>query len=138
MTGKSGILQKVWRINFSTHSFWNICDGNDLSLHCTDFFLERRNRSYYLHCLEEVDLQMRSRWGRGGGGEPLANHHHHDLIETSFGGHDLQTMEIIRSVSSFEKNPYNVSSNLSLLRAHFSKVHVFCEVVEVMEVMGVI
>ena len=33
----------------------------DLSLHCTDFFLERRNRSYYLHCLEEVDLQMRSR-----------------------------------------------------------------------------
>ena len=30
----------------------------DLSLHCTDFFLERRNRSYYLHCLEEVDLQM--------------------------------------------------------------------------------
>ena len=101
---------------------------NDLSLHCTDFFLERRNRSYYLHCLEEVDLQMRSRWGRGGGGEPLANHHHHDLIETSFGGHDLQTMEIIRSVSSFEKNPYNVSSNLSLSRAHFSKVHVFCEV----------
>ena len=99
---------------------------NDLSLHCTDFFLERRNRSYYLHCLEEVDLQMRSRWGRGGG-EPLANHHH-DLIETSFGGHDLQTMEIIRSVSSFEKNPYNVSSNLSLSRAHFSKVHVFCEV----------
>ena len=92
---------------------------NDLSLHCTDFFLERRNRSYYLHCLEEVDLQMRSRWGRGGGGEPLANHHHHDLIETSFGGHDLQTMEIIRSVSSFEKNPYNVSSNLSLSRAHF-------------------
>ena len=68
---------------------------NDLSLHCTDFFLERRNRSYYLHCLEEVDLQ---------------------------------TMEIIRSVSSFEKNPYNVSSNLSLSRAHFSKVHVFCEV----------
>ena len=45
-----------------------------------------------------------------------------------FGGHDLQTMEIIRSVSSFEKNPYNVSSNLSLSRAHFSKVHVFCEV----------
>ena len=36
-----------------------------------------------------------------------------------FGGHDLQTMEIIRSVSSFEKNPYNVSSNLSLSRAHF-------------------
>ena len=32
--------------------------SNDLSLHCTDFFLERRNRSYYLHCLEEVDLQM--------------------------------------------------------------------------------
>ena len=30
---------------------------NDLSLHCTDFFVERRNRSYYLHCLEEVDLQ---------------------------------------------------------------------------------
>ena len=28
-------------------------------------------------------------------------------------------MEIIRSVSSFEKNPYNVSSNLSLSRAHF-------------------
>ena len=52
-----------------------------------------------------------------------------------FGGHDLQTMEIIRSVSSFEKNPYNVSSNLSLSRAHFSKVHVFCEVVEVMEVI---
>ena len=53
-------------------------------------------------------------------------------------------MEIIRSVSSFEKNPYNVSSNLSLSRAHFSKVHVFCmfkfmevvlEVVEVMEVV---
>ena len=30
----------------------------DLSLHCTDFFLERRNISYYLHCLEDVDLQM--------------------------------------------------------------------------------
>ena len=27
MTGKSGIFQKLWRINFSTHSFWNICDG---------------------------------------------------------------------------------------------------------------
>ena len=46
-------------------------------------------------------------------------------------------MEIIRSVSSFEKNPYNVSSNLSLSRAHFSKVQVFCEVVEVVEVMEV-
>ena len=28
----------------------------------------------------------------------------------------------------FRENPYNVSSNLSLSRAHFSKVHVFCEV----------
>ena len=46
-------------------------------------------------------------------------------------------MEIIRSVSSFEKDPYNVSSNLSLSRAHFSKVQVFCEVVEVVEVMEV-
>ena len=26
--------------------------GIDLSLHCMDFFLERRNRLYYLHCLE--------------------------------------------------------------------------------------
>ena len=35
-----------------------IHERNDLSLHCTDFFLERRNRFDYLHCLEEVDLQM--------------------------------------------------------------------------------
>ena len=44
----------------------------------------------------------------------------------------------------FRENPYNVSSNLSLSRAHFGKVHVFCmfkfmevvlEVVEVMEVV---
>ena len=53
-----------------------------------------------------------------GGGEPSG-----EPPPTSsrppFGGHDLQTMEIIRSVSSFEKNPYNVSSNLSLSRAHF-------------------
>ena len=51
-------------------------------------------------------------------GEPLGE----PLLTSSrppFGGHDLQTMEIIRSVSSFEKNPYNVSSNLSLSRAHF-------------------
>ena len=46
-------------------------------------------------------------------GEPLGE----PLLTSSrppFGGHDLQKMEIIRSVSSFEKNPYNVSSNLSL------------------------
>ena len=29
MTGKSGILQKVWSFNFSTHTFWNICDGKN-------------------------------------------------------------------------------------------------------------
>ena len=46
-------------------------------------------------------------------------------------------METIRSHFCFEKNPYNVSSNLSLSRAHFSKVHVFCEVVEVVEVVEV-
>ena len=28
MTGKCGNFQKLWRINFSTHRFWNICDGN--------------------------------------------------------------------------------------------------------------
>ena len=58
----------------------------------------------------------------------MANHHHHNLIETSIWRPRPPDMEIIRSVSSFEKNPYNVSSNLSLSRAHFSKVHVFCEV----------
>ena len=48
-------------------------------------------------------------------------------------------MEIIRSVSSFEKNPYNVSSNLSLSRARFMFMGFakFMEVVEVMEVVSV-
>ena len=35
-----------------------IKEKNDLSLHCTDFFLERRNSFDYLHFLEEVDLQI--------------------------------------------------------------------------------
>ena len=30
----------------------------DLSLHCMDFFLETKNRSYCLHCLEVVEVQM--------------------------------------------------------------------------------
>ena len=32
MTGKSGIFQNLWRINFSTHTFWNICDGKNFSV----------------------------------------------------------------------------------------------------------
>ena len=106
----------------------------DLSLHCTDFFLETKNRSYCLHCLEVVEVHMEVKMMS----EVVslqANHlwHHRDLHDL----HDLQTMETIRSHFCFEKNPYNVSSNLSLSRAHFSKVHVFCEVVEVVEVMEV-
>ena len=43
---------------------------NDLSLHCTDFFLETKNRSYCLHVLEEVELQMEVKMSSGGG-EPV-------------------------------------------------------------------
>ena len=123
-------LTKLWIL---TSKY--ILPRNDLSLHCTDFFLETKNRSYCLHCLEVVEVQMEVKMMS----EVVslqANHlwHHRDLHDL----HDLQTMETIRSHFCFEKNPYNVSSNLSLSRAHFSKVHVFCEVVEVMEVMEVV
>ena len=46
--------KNIWIAQDRCYGFWNI---NDLSLHCTDFFLERRNSFDYLHCLEEVDLQ---------------------------------------------------------------------------------
>ena len=72
----------------------------------------------------------------------MANHHHHDLIETSFGGHDLQTMEIIRSVSSFEKIR-TMSAQILVYQEHISAkfmyfarfMEVILEVVEVMEVV---
>ena len=98
------------------HEFFVWLKFNDLSLHCTDFFLETKNRSYCLHCLEVVEVQMEVKMMS----EVVSlqvNHlwHHRDLHDL----HDLQTMETIRSHFCFEKNPYNVSSNLSLSRAHF-------------------
>ena len=30
--GKSGIFQNLWKINFSTHTFWNICEGKIFSI----------------------------------------------------------------------------------------------------------
>ena len=58
-------LTKLWIL---TSKY--ILPRNDLSLHCTDFFLETKNRSYCLHVLEEVELQMEVKM-RSGGGEPL-------------------------------------------------------------------
>ena len=82
------------KILFTTQKFWHEKLYCDLSLHCTDFFIETKNRSYCLHVLEEVELQMEVKM-RSGGGEPLGE----PLLTSSrppFGLHDLQNMETIR------------------------------------------
>ena len=58
------------KILFTTQKFWHEKLYCDLSLHCTDFFLETKNRSYCLHVLEEVELQMEVKMSSGGG-EPV-------------------------------------------------------------------
>ena len=46
-TGKSGIFQKVWRINFSTHSFWNICDGKNFSVTDISWIIWKKKHIYF-------------------------------------------------------------------------------------------
>ena len=51
MTGKSGIFQKLWRINLFTHSFWNICDGKNFSL--TDISKTMSGKNWFFILFEE-------------------------------------------------------------------------------------
>ena len=53
MTRKSGIFQKLWRINFSTHTFWNICDGKNFSV--TDISKSMREK-LILHRFWKIPL----------------------------------------------------------------------------------
>ena len=53
MTGKSGIFQNLWRINFSTHTFWNICDGKNFSF--TDISKSMREK-LILHRFWKIPL----------------------------------------------------------------------------------
>ena len=72
----------------------------------------------------------------------MANHHHHDIIETSIWRPRPPDMEIIRSVSSFEKIR-TISAQILVYQEHilakfmcFAKfMEVVLEVVEVMEVV---
>ena len=58
------------KILFTTQKFWHEKLNCDLSLHCTDFFLETKIKSYCFHVLEEVELQMEVKM-RSEGDEPL-------------------------------------------------------------------
>ena len=48
-----GFFKKLWRINFSTHSFWNICDGKNFSF--TDISKSMREK-LILHRFWKIPL----------------------------------------------------------------------------------
>ena len=71
-----------------------------------------------------MEVKMMSWWWWWAFGEPPAPQPHRDLhLEATTSRHGDNKICFF-----FRENPYNVSSNLSLSRAHFGKVHVFCEV----------